>query len=118
MQYGNTAGWGSPTLVGERADFGITAVPDHPGQLSPGPGALWRAFEVALAELEHHRGREPRRSGYAALSQKAVYEAGLYAFTASLRAIYVEGQRDNPNAIAFPPEGIPEMQVGAMREIG
>jgi hypothetical protein len=30
-----------------------------------------------------------------------------------LRAIYQEGQRDNPNAITFPPEGIPEMQVVA-----
>jgi hypothetical protein len=42
-----------------------------------------------------------------------VFEAGLSALTASLRAIYVEGQRGNPNAIAFPPEGIPEMQVVA-----
>ena len=76
--------------------------PDHPGQLSPSPVALWRAFEVALAELERSRGREPRRSGYAAQSQKAVYEAGLHALTASVRAIYQEGQRDNPNAITFP----------------
>jgi hypothetical protein len=79
----------------------------------PSPVALWRAFESALAELERNRGREPRRSGYAAQSQKAVYEAGLSALTLSLRAIYQEAQRDNPNAIAFPDEGIPEMQVVA-----
>jgi hypothetical protein len=102
MQYGNTSTW-SPLPAQEQADFGTTPVPDHPGQLSPGPGALWRAFDGALAELERNRGREPRRSGYAALSQKAVYEAGLYAFMLSLRAIYVEGQRDNSNAIRFPP---------------
>ena len=30
-----------------------------------------------------------------------------------LRAIYVEAQRDNPNALTFPPEAIPEMQVVA-----
>jgi hypothetical protein len=112
MQYDNERTWSRPSAQ-EEPDFGATEAPDHPGRLSPGPGALWRAFEVALAELEHHRGREPRRSGYAALSQKAVYEAGLHAFTASLRAIYVEGQRGNPNAITFLPEGIPEMQVVA-----
>jgi hypothetical protein len=79
----------------------------------PSPGALWQAFEVALGELEHRRGREPRRSGYAARSQKAVFEAGLRALAGSLRAIYQEGQHDNPNALAFPHEGIPEMQVVA-----
>ena len=68
----------------------------------PSPGALWDAFEVALIELERSRGREPRSSGYAARSQEAVYEAGLGALTASLRAIYQEAQRGNPNAIAFP----------------
>ena len=31
----------------------------------------------------------------------------------SLRAIYQEAQRDNPSAIAFPQEAIPEMQVVA-----
>jgi hypothetical protein len=49
-------------------------------------------------QLEHGRGREPRRSGYAARSQEAVYEAGLSALAASLRAIYQEGQRGNPAA--------------------
>ena len=79
----------------------------------PSPGALWQAFESALAELERSRGREPRRSGYAARSQEAVFEAGLAALSGSLRAIYQEGQRDNPNALAFPHEAIPEMQVVA-----
>ena len=113
MQYGNTPGWGCPSPPGEQPDFGTTLVPDHPGQLMPSPVALSRAFESALAELERSRGREPRRSGYAALSQEAVYEAGLRALTASLRAIYREGQRGNPHALAFPSEGIPEMQVVA-----
>jgi hypothetical protein len=54
-------------------------VPDYPGQLLPSPIALWQAFEVALAELERNRGREPRRSGHAAQVQKAFYEAGLRA---------------------------------------
>jgi hypothetical protein len=112
MQFDDERTW-SPPSAQEQPDFGTTPVPDHPGQLSPGPGALWRAFEGALAELERNRGREPRRSGYAAQSQEAVYEAGLRAFTASLRAICVEGQRGNPNALTFPPEGIPEMQVVA-----
>ena len=112
MQYEDGTTW-RPLSAPEQPDFGTTAVPDHPGYLMPSPGALWQAFEVALAELERSRGREPRRSGYAARSQEAVYEAGLRALTASLRAIYQEGQRDNPNAIAFPPEGIPEMQVVA-----
>ncbi len=79
----------------------------------PSPGALHQAFGDALTELEHGRGREPRRSGYAALSQRAVYEAGLRALTASLRAIYQEGQRDNANALTFPQEAIPEMHVVA-----
>jgi hypothetical protein len=113
MQYGNTTRWGSPTPVGEGPDFGTTLVPDHPGHLMPSPGALWQAFEAALGELEHRRGREPRRSGYAARSQEAVYEAGLRALTSTLRAIYQEAQRDNPNAIVFPQEAIPEMQVVA-----
>jgi hypothetical protein len=113
MQYGNATGWGSPVPLGERVDFGTMQVPDHPGYLLPSPGALWEAFEVALEELERNRGREPRRSGYASHSQEAVYEAGLSALTASLRAIYQEGQRDNPDAIAFPKEGIPEVQVVA-----
>src|SRR5580704_11579994 len=95
MQYEDETTW-RPTSVQEQPDFGNTPVPDYPGQLLPSPVALWQAFEVALAELERNRGQEPRRSGYAAQSQKAVYEAGLSALTASLRAIYQEGQRDNP----------------------
>jgi hypothetical protein len=112
MQYEEGATW-RPTSAQEQADFGTTPVPDHPGYLSPSPGALWQAFEVALAELERSRGREPRRSGYAARSQEAVYEAGLSALAASVRAIYQEAQRGNPKAIAFPEEVIPEMQVVA-----
>ena len=112
MQYEDGTTWRPPSAP-EQPDFGATAVPDHPGYLAPSPGALWQAFDAALGELEHGRGREPRRSGYAARSQKAVYEAGRRALTASLRAIYQEGQRDNPNALAFPHEGIPEMQVVA-----
>ena len=113
MQYGNTTGLSAPIPVDEQPDFGTTPVPDHPGHLMPSPGALHEAFGDALTELEHGRGREPRRSGYAALSQRAVYEAGLRALTASLRAIYQEGQRDNANALAFPQEAIPEMHVVA-----
>ena len=45
--------------------------------------------------------------------RKRSYEAGRLALVASVRAIYVEGQRDNPNALSFPPEDIPEMQVVA-----
>jgi hypothetical protein len=112
MQYEEGATW-RPTSAQEQADFGTVPVPDHPGQLIPSPAALWDAFEVALAELERSRGREPRRSGYAALSQQAVYEAGLSALAASGRAIYQEAQRGNPKAIAFPEEVIPEMQVVA-----
>ena len=108
MQFGNTIGWSAPTPVGERPDFGTTEVPDHPGHLMPSPGALWRAFESALAELERHRDQEPRLSGYAARSQNAVYEAGLFALAGSLRAIYQEGQRGNPNALAFPEELFPK----------
>src|SRR5262249_10296997 len=104
MQYGTTTEWGPPAPDGARADFGTTRAPDHPGHLMPSPGALHKAFSEALTELERSRGREPRRSGYAARSQEAVYEAGLSALTASLRAIYVEGQRGNPNALAFPHE--------------
>jgi hypothetical protein len=112
MQYENGTTWG-PLSAPEQPDFGTTAAPDHPGHLAPSPLALWEAFEVALGELERSRGREPRRSGYAARSQEAVYEAGLHALSASVLAIYQEGQRGNPNAITFPPEGIPEMQVVA-----
>jgi hypothetical protein len=112
MQYESERTWSRPSAQ-EQPDFSTTPVPDDPGQLMPSPVALWRAFESALAELERSRGREPRRSGYAAQSQEAVYEAGLSALTASLRAIYQEGQRDNPSALAFPPEGIPEIQVVA-----
>ena len=112
MQYEAGTTWRPPSAP-EQPDFGTTALPDHPGQLMPSPRALWDAFEVALAQLERNRGREPRRAGYAAQSQEAVYEAGLHALTASLRAIYQEGQRDNPDAIAFPNEAIPEMQVVA-----
>jgi hypothetical protein len=112
MQYDNGRAWSRPSAQ-ERPEFGTTDVPEHPGYLMPSPGALHQAFGEALTELEHRRGREPRRSGYAARSQEAVFEAGLRALSASLRAIYQEGQRDNPNALAFPHEGIPEMQVVA-----
>jgi hypothetical protein len=112
MQYEDGTIW-RPLSPQEQPDFGTAAAPDHPGHLAPSPLALWEAFEVALEELEHRRGREPRRSGYAARSQKTVYEAGLHALRASLRAIYQEAQRDNPSAIAFPQEAIPEMQVVA-----
>jgi hypothetical protein len=112
MQYENGTTWRPPSAR-EEPDFGTTAVPDHPGHLMPSPGALHQAFGEALTELEHRRGQEPRRSGYAGRSQEAVFEAGLRALSASLRAIYQEGQRDNPNAITFPPERIPEMQVVA-----
>jgi hypothetical protein len=111
MQYEDGTTW-RPLSPQEQPDFGTAAAPDYPGHLAPSPLALWQAFEVALGELEHGRGRQPR-SGYAAVSQQAVYEAGLSALRASLRAIYQEGQRGNPNAITFPPEGIPEMQVVA-----
>jgi hypothetical protein len=113
MQHGNTAIWRSPTPAGERPEFGTTIIPDHPGYLAPSPGALHREFETALAELERGRGREPRRSGYAGQSQEAVFEAGLSALTSSLRAIFQEFHRDNPDAISFPNEIIPEMQVVA-----
>ena len=112
MQYEDGTTW-RPLSAPEQPDFGTTAAPDRPGHLAPSPLALWKAFEVALGELEHGRGREPRRSGYAARSQKAVYEAGLYALGASVRAIYLEGQRGNPNALSFPQEAIPEIQVVA-----
>jgi hypothetical protein len=52
-------------------------------------------------------------SGYAAQSQEAVYEAGMRALSGSLVAIFQEFHRDNPNAISFPHESIPEMQVVA-----
>lgn len=113
MQDGNSAIWSSPTPAGERPEFGSTVILDHPGYLMPSPGALHRAFETAIAELERGRGREPRRSGYAAQSQEAVYEAGMRALSGSLVAIYQEFHRDNPNAISFPHEIIPEMQVVA-----
>jgi hypothetical protein len=113
MQHENTAIWSSPTPAGERPEFGTTVIPNHPGYLMPSPVALHRAFETAIAELEHSRGREPRRSGYAAKSQEAVFEAGLHALSGSLRAIYQEFHRDNPNAISFPHETIPEMQIVA-----
>ena len=113
MQHGNDAIWSSPTPAGERPEFGSTVIPDHPGYLMPSPGALHRAFETAIAELERGRGREPRRSGYAAKSQEAVFEAGLRALSGSLRAIYQEFHRDNPIAISFPHEAIPKVQVVA-----
>jgi hypothetical protein len=105
--------WKSPIPGGERPEFGTTVIPDHPGYLAPSPVALHRAFETAIAELERSRGREPRMSGYAAKSQEAVFDAGLSALTGSLRVIFQEFHRDNPNAISFPHEGIPEMQVVA-----
>jgi hypothetical protein len=52
-------------------------------------------------------------SGYAAQSQEAVFDAGMRALAGSLRAIYQEFHRDNPNAIAFPYEVIPKVQVVA-----
>jgi len=79
----------------------------------PSPGALHRAFHEAIAELERGRGRAPRTSGYAARSQEAVFEAGLEALSGSLRAIYQEFHRDNPDALAFPHEAIPAVQVVA-----
>jgi hypothetical protein len=112
MQYENRTAWRPPSAP-EQPDFGATVVPDHPAYLMPSPVALHQAFSVALSELERSRGQEPRRSGYAAQSQEAVYKAGLGALTASLRAIYQDGQRGNPKALAFPAEGIPEMQVVA-----
>ena len=42
MQYEEGATW-RPTSAQEQADFGTTPVPDHPGYLSPSPGALWQA---------------------------------------------------------------------------
>jgi hypothetical protein len=112
MQYDDGTTW-RPLSAPEQPDFGTVAVPDHPGHLMPSPGALHTAFHKAVEELERSRGGEPRRAGYAAKSQEAVFEAGLQAFTNSLRAIYVEGQRGNPNALSFPPEDIPEIQVVA-----
>ena len=71
--------WNSPTPAGERPEFGATIIPDHPGYLMPNPGDLERAFKIAIADLERGRGREPRKSGYAAQSQEAVFDAGLRA---------------------------------------
>jgi hypothetical protein len=113
MQHGNNAIWSSPAPAGERPEFGTTVIPDHPGYLMPTPGALHRAFETAIAELECGRGREPRKSGYAAQSQEAVFNAGMRALSGSLRAIYQEFHRDNPNAISLPHEIIPKMQIVA-----
>jgi hypothetical protein len=114
MQHGNTMTWSSPTPAGEQPEFGTTtAILNHPGQLSPSPDALHHAFETAIAELERGRGLEPRTSGYAARSQEAVFEAGMRALIGSLRAIYQDFNRDNPNAIAFPHETVPEVQVVA-----
>src|SRR6516164_5436072 len=113
MEHGNTEMWSSPTPAGEQPEFGTTLIPDHPGYLMPSPGDLHRAFHEALAELERGQGREPRTSGYAAQSQKAVFEAGTRALSGSLTAIFQEFHRNNPKAIAFPHETIPEMQIVA-----
>ena len=110
MQHGNTAMWNSPTPAGERPEFGATIIPDHPGYLMPRPGDLERAFKIAIADLERGRGREPRKSGYAAQSQEAVFDAGLRALSGSLVAIYQEFHRDNPEAISRPHEIIPRVQ--------
>ena len=103
--------WNSPTPAGERPEFGATIIPDHPGYLMPSPGDLERAFKIAIADLERGRGREPRKSGYAAQSQEAVFDAGLRALSGSLVAIYQEFHRDNPEAISLPHEIIPRVQV-------
>ena len=79
MQYEDGTTW-RPSSAPEQPDFGTTAVPDHPGYLMPSPGALHTAFHKAVEELERSRGREPRRAGYAAKSQEAVFEAGLQAY--------------------------------------
>jgi hypothetical protein len=79
----------------------------------PSPVALHQAFHGAPFELEHRRGREPRKSGYAARSQEAVFEAGMRALGGSLGAIYQEVRKDDPDAIALPREAIPQMQVVA-----
>jgi hypothetical protein len=113
MQHENTTAWKSPTPASERPEFGTTVISDQPGRLMPSPGALHRAFETAITEIERSRGQKPRSAGYATQSQEAVFEAGLRALTCSLRAIYQEFHRDNPNAVAFPPEIVPEMQVVA-----
>jgi hypothetical protein len=112
MQRQNTEIWTVPP-VGERPEFGATVIPNHPGYLMPSPVALHQAFHGALAELEHRRGREPRKSGYAAQSQEAVFEAGMRALGGSLGAIYREVSSDDPHAIALPHEAIPQMQVVA-----
>lgn len=110
MPRGNTP-WSSPTATEKRPDFGTTVIPDHPGYLTPSPGDLRPAFHQALTELERVHGREPRNSGYAARSQEAVYEAGRRALLRT--AVYQDFHRDNPAAIAFPHETIPDVQVVA-----
>jgi hypothetical protein len=112
MQNQNAQAWTLPP-AGERPEFGATVIPDRPGYLMPSPVALHQAFHGAPFELEHRRGREPRKSGYAARSQEAVFEAGMRALGGSLGAIYQEVRKDDPDAIALPREAIPQMQVVA-----
>ena len=83
------------------------------GYLSPSPGALCRRLRsrsgsLSAVEVES-RAAQAMLPGLRRRSTKP----DCSALTASVRAIYQEAQRGNPNAIAFPPEDIPEMQVVA-----
>jgi hypothetical protein len=91
MENENAAAWKKPIPAGERPDFGKNEVPGHPGHLMPSPVALYRAFSTALEELERRRGREPRRSGYAATrrmpSTRPAYKRSLARYARSTRKV-------------------------------
>lgn len=90
-----------------------TAVPNHPGFLTTSPAALRKAFDVAVAELERSRGREPARAGYEADCHGAVFWAGWRALADSACDIVREQRPDAPWASKNPAPSVPDLHVVA-----
>jgi hypothetical protein len=88
-------------------------VPDHPGHLLPSPWTIKDAYYDAIAEIDHHRSREPTSAEYGQAVQQAAFWAFFSAVTDTLWAIVREHHPEIPRVHERPAPAIPPLHVVA-----
>jgi hypothetical protein len=88
----------------------IGDVPAYPGFIMPSPSDLWKAYEQALVEIEHNRGRQLRADNYAREARRSAFSAFLRALSNSCSAI-VANAHPNDWGRDRPTPDVPEVQA-------
>jgi hypothetical protein len=99
-----------PGLNGIGANYPLL---EHPGQVMPSPSGLKAAYDAALAEIEHSRGKSLRQHGYAGEMHEKAFDAFLVALSNSCGSIVADDNPEGKWARSNPPPTIPQMHVVA-----